>query len=198
MAAGHAAELTDIGQIPDTVPQTRAAPFEARRRAKRRPFDVRAVRAQRPQARCGVAHGQHLLGIVVPIGGEPQHPADDQLGGQQRGKFAVDQAALAVPFLVPGIRKEHQDLIEALILDRPPEHLDGVVADDAQVGELRPLRPQEQPADARPMYLDAEMIDVRIGLRQGTDDLARAEADLETSRCGRAGGTTESSPQVEG
>ena len=40
------------------------------------------------------------------------------------------------------------------------EDLDRVMADDAQIGELRLRGTQQQPADARSMHLDAQVIDL--------------------------------------
>src|SRR5579859_3496565 len=117
-----------VGEVPDPVSQARAAPFKARRRAKLRARRVAAIKTQRLERRGGVAHGQHLLRVFLPVGRQPQYPAALQLVGQQRGEHGVDQAALMVPLLVPWVGKEDQDLIEGLVLNGELEDLDGIVA----------------------------------------------------------------------
>jgi hypothetical protein len=80
-----------------------------------------------------LAHGQHLFGIVLPIGREPQDAARRELGAEQGNEIGVEQAALVMTLLVPGVRKEHEHLIEARIGNRRFQDLDGVVTYDAQI-----------------------------------------------------------------
>jgi len=48
---------------------------------------------------------------------------------------SVDQAAFMVALLVPGIGKEDEDGVERAIRDAAGQDLDGIVANDAQVGQ---------------------------------------------------------------
>ncbi len=63
---------------------------------------------------------------------------------------------------VPGVREKNQNFIEGPIGKRNGQRFDGVMADHAQIGELRLLGAQQQPADSRTVDLDPEVIDVRI------------------------------------
>jgi len=69
----------------------------------------------------------------LPVGGEAQHTPGAQLVRRGGHEGRIDQAAFAMTLLVPGIGKEHQDLIEGVITNPRLQHLDGIVTDDAQV-----------------------------------------------------------------
>ena len=131
--------------------QTGAAPLEPRRWPKVRSRYVGAVRAQAAQALACAGHSEHLLCVLLPIGGESQHPAGPQLIREQPDETLIDQAALVVALLVPRIREKHQYFIEASIRERAVHDLDGVAANHAQVGELGLLGAQQEPPDAGPM-----------------------------------------------
>jgi len=84
-------------------------------------------------------------------------------------------------FLVPGIGKENQDGIEGLIADRVREHLDGIVADDTKVREMRLFRRQEQAPDAGAVYFDAEIVAFRVRRSRSGEVLPVAETDFEVA-----------------
>jgi len=87
-----------------------------------------------------------------------------------------------VPLLVPGVRKEHQDFIEAVVRDMFAKDVDGVVANDAHIFKGALLGAQQKPPHARSVHLDAQVVDVRIGLGQGPNHFPRAEADFQAAR----------------
>jgi len=73
--------------------------------------------------------------------------------------------------------------VHGLGRDLPLEHLDCVVTDDAYVREPPLLEPEQQPADARTMHLDAEKVAPGMRARQRQQVVAVAEADLDGERC---------------
>src|ERR1700733_14935519 len=162
--------------------QARTPPLESRRRPKLRARYVGAVRAQGAEALACAGHSQHLLGVLLPIGGQPQDAVRPQFVREQRDEAVIDQAALVVALLVPGIREENQDRVERLVGDGILQHLDRVVAQDSQVSEPLGLSAQEEPSDPGPMYLDAEIIGLRMGFGERTDHLPGAESDFQTAR----------------
>ena len=89
--------------------------------------------------------------------------------------------------LMPRVGKENQDLSKDSSGIASLEDFHGVVADDAQILEVCLRGMQQQPADPRAMHLDAEVIDVRIVLRQCADHFSGAEPDLEAARRDRRG-----------
>src|SRR5512139_2431659 len=61
------------------------------------------------EQRFGGEHRQHLLGVVLPVGGQVDVAARLQPTGEQRHQRRLDQAALMVALLVPGVGKEDMD-----------------------------------------------------------------------------------------
>jgi len=110
-----------------------AAAFEARLRPEIRPSHVGLIRTLWDEIGGVVAHRQHLLRIVLPIRGEAQRAAGAQFRSEAGNERSIDQATFVMTLFVPGIREEHQNLIEAAVANLIPQHLDGIVADDAQV-----------------------------------------------------------------
>jgi len=108
-----------------------------------------------------------------------QDAAGRELARRERGKFRLHHAALVVALLRPGIGKEEVDRGERAIADHVLEHIERVVADDAQVGELLALDAIQQAADARAMHLDRHEIGFGVRLGDLERGLAHAGADLE-------------------
>src|SRR5690606_28213879 len=132
---------------------------------------------------CGcVEHIPHLLGIVLPIGGEVQAPAGRELAHQQRGERGLDQPALVVPLLVPWIREVDADLVEAGVGGLVVEHLDRVVVVDPHVGGVVGGQCVEQAADAGGVHLDTDQVARLVVLRGEAQRLAVAEPDLQHAR----------------
>jgi hypothetical protein len=71
-----------------------------------------------------------LLRIVLPVRGEAQHAIAAQLGSRRGHERLVYQTALVMTLLVPGIRKEHQDLVKARVR-KLRQHQGCIVTDDA-------------------------------------------------------------------
>lgn len=164
------------------MPEAFAAPFEAGCRTQLRPRHVAAPGARGLKPRLGVAHREHLPGVLLPVGGEPQDAAALELLRDARDEVRRDQAAFVVALLVPWVREEHQHLVEAPVRQAIAQHFDRVAADHAQIAEPASIGAQQQPPDAGTVHFDAEIVDLRIGLRQRADDLARAEADLDAAQ----------------
>jgi len=123
--------------------QSLAAPLEARRRPKFRTRHIGPVRAQRSEQGIGIAHGQHLFRIGLPIRGEAQHASGAKLRRRRCNECGVDQAPLVMALLVPGVREEHQDLIEGIVRKLVLQYLDCIVTNDAQVAQVHPCGVQQ-------------------------------------------------------
>jgi len=111
-----------------------------------------AVRRAVDQIGTARQHLQHLPGVVFPVGGHVQNAACPQLAGQKFDKTGLDNTALVMALLGPGIRKKQQHPIECGIGQAGLQHQDGICADDPDVAEFTPLelerasRPKEAPA----------------------------------------------------
>src|SRR5258708_6527827 len=94
-------------KVPHRVAEIEAAALELGLRAPRgaRCISVGAV----AQSLRGTQHGEHMLGIVLPIRGHMQEAVRGEPRGGQRGEFRRHHAALVVAFLRPGIGKEGVD-----------------------------------------------------------------------------------------
>src|SRR5215472_2336255 len=181
------------GEIPHLVPEPRAPQLEAGRGPLGGPVCEAALRGEIAQARRGAQAGQHLERVGLPVGRDLQHPGRLERTLDERDERALDQAALVMALLGPGVGKENQDLRETARRDLPLEHFDRVVADDADVARAVALEREQQAADAGTMHLDAEIVAPGMRARERGEVLAVAEADLE-----RAGGlAAEELPRVE-
>ena len=123
-----------------------------------------------------------VLRVVRPVGRRVQDAAGRELARHQRGEFRLHQAALVMALLRPRIGEEEMHRRERSSLDHVLQHLDRVVAHDAQVFELSALDPVEQAADARPVHFHGDEIHFRLRRRDGRGGLAHARADLEHQR----------------
>ena len=68
--------------------------------------------------------------------------------------------------------------------DHVAQHLDRIMMDHANMGELLGVDAFQQCAYARAEHFDAEEVDVGTACGDGRRRLAHAEADLEHRRCG--------------
>jgi hypothetical protein len=82
---------------------------------------------------------QHLTGVVLPVRGQVQVAAGLEPAGQQFDEGGLDQAALVMALLVPGVGKEDMDAVQAGFGQHVLEHFDGIMLDDAQ-GWRDPVR----------------------------------------------------------
>jgi hypothetical protein len=57
-------------------------------------------------------HGKHLLGIVLPVGGEVQNAPRSQFRPQRGDERSLDQAPLVMALLVPGIGEVDLDPVQ--------------------------------------------------------------------------------------
>jgi hypothetical protein len=138
------------------------------------------------QQRLDRQHFEHLLGVGLPVGGAVQRAALHKAAREQRDQRRLDQAALVVPLLRPGVGEEDMDARQRRRRDHPGQHFDRVVLDDAHIAEALLADASQQRTDAGRMYLDAD--EVAVGHRRG--DLGRglphAESDLEHDGCAAA------------
>src|SRR5687767_8472933 len=90
-------------QIKDLVAEALAADLEFRLQARRRARHEPAVLGFVAQRRLRVEHVDHVLGVVRPVRRQLQHAAALQAARDQRRERGLDQAALVMAGLVPGI-----------------------------------------------------------------------------------------------
>jgi hypothetical protein len=93
----------------------------------------------------------------------------------------LDQAAFVMALLGPGIREENEHLIERAQRNLL-EHLDSVVAHDAQIGQTLRLDRKQQPSHARAMNFDAEVVALRVCFGERGQVIPIAEADFHHAR----------------
>src|SRR4029077_802896 len=167
------------GQIPHLVPEPLAAALEAGRGALGRARNKGAVGGEIREAGDWSQRLKHLQRVRLPVGRKPQQAARGETAREKLGERALDEAALVVALLRPGVREEDEELIHRLRRDLPLEDLDRVMTYDAHVTELPLLEPEQQPADARTVDLDAEEITRRMSTGECEKILAVAEANLD-------------------
>src|SRR5262245_27671397 len=145
-----------VQQVPHAVAEFLPARFEMGLRPPLRPLDAAARTGAIDQARRGIEHVPHLLGIVLPIGGEVQAAARCEFGHDQVRELGLDQAPLVVALLVPGVGEVDTDLVERAVGDLVAQHFHGVVVIQANVAGLVLRQRVEQAADARRVHFDAD------------------------------------------
>src|SRR3546814_14028306 len=97
----------------------------------------------------------HLFGVVLPVGGQVQAAVSGEFLHEQRGERGLQQAALVVALLVPGVGEVDADLVERAVGDLVLQHLDRIVVIEAHVVEAVLVQGIEQAPDARRMDFDA-------------------------------------------
>ena len=161
-----------VDQIPHAVAQLDAAVFEFGQRAVLG-FGRTTVGAGFGrgvgQQRLGVEHRVHLFGIGLPVGGEVQVATGLDVARQPVHKRALDQAALVVPALVPGIGEEDMDPVQALLAQHVVQDFHRVVAEDADVFDTAFADELEQGAHARFVHFAAN--EVVLGPDLGEEEI---------------------------
>ena len=97
-------------------------------------------------------------------------------------EWRLQQAALVVPLLRPGIGKKDVDAREGLHRNHLRNDLGRIVLDDAHVGDPALVDQLEQAAYARSVHLHGKEVVLGHRLRDGGCRLAHAEADLQDPR----------------
>ena len=134
------------------------------------------------QRRLGVEHLLHLGGVVRPVGGQPPECTRHQPRRDHGGEPGVDEPALVVARLRPGVGEEGPQLGEAAfghqVLERPHR------VDAAQphvlgtgVGE-----PPQRVRDAGPPDLEREYVVVRPGRGEDRGRFADPRPDFDDQR----------------
>src|ERR1700690_888194 len=93
-----------IGEIPDAMSESLAAPLESRSRTESGPRGKPAVLAQRGKLALGIANLEHLFGVVLPVGGKTQDAVRAQSLRQPVREARLDSPAPGMPLLGPGSR----------------------------------------------------------------------------------------------
>ena len=117
--------------------------------------------------------------VIFPIGRNLQRacgrkPARGQL--QERG---LDDAALVMPFLWPGIREIQIYSRQAPIANLLFQDFYRIVSDDPQVGEAKFVRTNQAMPDARFVYFNPDVVGFRMCGSLMYQGLAVAKADLK-------------------
>jgi len=165
------------------VPESLAALLEARGDALGTRHEALVHRDIR-KARLCIEHFEHLLGVGLPVGAESQDAARLQPLAQERNKRTLDQPPLVMTLLGPWVREKNEYLIKGTCRDLRRQHLDGVTADDAHIGERMGLEAEQQMPDARAVYLNAEVVALGMRARKRTQVLTVAKANFQDPRCG--------------
>src|SRR5574343_943797 len=125
-------------QVPYAVAELEAAVFKL---GERPVVGLDSVAAQFrtgsvDQQRFSRQHLEHLLGIRLPVGGQVQVATGLDVFGQALHKGALDQTALVVAALVPGIRKEDVHTVQAVLAQHVVHDFDRVVLHDADIANV--------------------------------------------------------------
>ncbi len=140
------------------------------------------------QARLGVQHRPHLLGIVRPVRGQVPVCADPEPGGGQGGEVGVQQSPLVVPGLVPGIGKEGPELVHTPLGEQNAQTRRRVSLDQADVVDALGHQSGEDGGDGGLVDLEGEHVRLGPGGGHGDQGLAGARADFDDQRCRPAEG----------
>ena len=140
------------------------------------------------QKRLGAEHFQNLLGVGLPVGGAVQVAAGLQARGQFGNQTGLNQAALVVFFLVPGVGEENVHTVQATWRQHVVYDLHGVVRHDANVVQVLLAYALEQGAHAGLMHFAANKVFLRHQARNMGGGLAHAKADFQNGGAGGCGG----------
>src|SRR5690348_6260386 len=171
-----------IEEVPHSVTETHTPLLESRFDAPRRPFRIAAFSpAIAPRGRRS-QHLAHVLRIVRPVGRQMQEPAEFDTAGEQLNECGLNQAALVVAFLVPGIREPDAHFVQRIRRNLVFEDLDGIVIPQPHVACAALRKRIHQPADAGAVDLDAEIVARGIVFACPGQRFAVAETDFKNAR----------------
>jgi hypothetical protein len=108
-----------------------------------------------------------------------QYSPFPQFCRRQRGERRLHQAALVVALLRPRVGKEEMDRRKRAVGNHVLEHVERIVADDADIGEPLSVDGVQQAADARPMHFHRDEVDLGVRLGDLDGGFAHSRADLE-------------------
>ena len=165
-------------EVEDAMPEALPAALETRRAALG-PVDAASGRRRIREIGRGVQHLEHPGGVRLPVGRELEAAAGLEAARDERRERRLDDPALVVALLRPGIREIEQDFVERGRAELVREHLDGVVRDDADVRKPARLDLEQAMADARRVHFRADEIPLGRARRELDERVAVAEADLE-------------------
>ena len=100
-------------QLPDGMVQALAPLLEFGERPVRGAECKTATACSIDEIPCSLQYGQHVPGIVLPIGGQMQTGAGLEFACNECYKSGLDQATLVMALSGPGIWKENLDTIQA-------------------------------------------------------------------------------------
>ena len=126
-----------------------------------------------------------LIRVVGPVGCRVQYSTPLEFPRGQGREFRLHHAPLVMALLRPWVREEQVDRREAAVGDHLFQHLDCVVADDAQVFQFFGMDLLEQAADARSVHFYGDEVDLRMRGGNFGGGVAHARADLEHQRTSR-------------
>src|SRR5207244_11127095 len=95
------------------------AALEAGRRPLGRAGNEGAVGGDIREAGRGGQYLQHLQGVGLPVGGEPQQAAPGEAAREKLGERALKETALVVALLRPRVREVDQEVNNRLSSDLP-------------------------------------------------------------------------------
>src|SRR5450830_750986 len=134
------------------------------------------------QLRLGTQDFQHLHGVVFPVGGAMQVTAWRQAIGQLLDEWRLDQTALVMACLVPGIGEEYVDAGQRIGRDHMCQHFHRIVLQQAQIRQRLFVDQFQQATYARRMHFHADKILFRHGLGNMRGRRTHAKTDFQYDR----------------
>ncbi len=125
---------------------------------------------------------QHLLGVLVPVGGSMKLATTMDSSGQLCDKFRVENAPFIVALFVPGVREEEVGAGQCTIGDSQLHHFHAVMSHKSQVGQSQRFNLDQQMTDARAVDFDSQVVTVRVGLGHPGQGITVTKADLKVDR----------------
>lgn len=164
------------------MPETPSALLETGGGPAGRIGPERAVSGHVPKRRGLLEDAEHVLGVVLVVGGGEQASARPEAGCGEGGEPGLHQTAFVVPGLRPRIRKVEPDLFQRGLGETGAEHLPAVAEEDPDVVESAIVDAGEEVTDPGRMDLDADVVPVRPRRRRGEEGVSPPEPELEHHR----------------
>src|SRR5699024_873627 len=121
----------------------------------------------------------HLVGVVRPIGGQPQYAVVGEYPGNAVKELRLDEPTFMVAVLGPRIREEHPYLTDGSSAQHVVQDFWSVRFEHTYIGDVFGGNAVQKFCQAAPVHFHSEEISVMVTLCAGRGRFAMTDAHID-------------------